>query len=158
MTHSINKLGGPQLDETSDENNIKAKLTPYGKIIKDLCTIKCKTILENQFAEQKVRNDTKMSSCTSIKDYCTYEKYLNSSKHNANTLIKFRESHYLPIEIGRYKKPKIPGELRLYQFCKSHIGNEFHTLMGCQNNDLKSLRDEFLQGMAKTSSQLIFFR
>ncbi len=63
--------------------------------------------------------------------------------------------HYLPIEMGRYEKPKIPREFPLCQFCKSHIGNEFHALMECQNSDLLSLRNEFLQDMAKTSSQLI---
>ena len=57
----ISELGAPQLAQTSNENNIKAKLTPYGKIIKDLCTAKCKTILENQLAEQKDRTDTKLS-------------------------------------------------------------------------------------------------
>ena len=72
-----------------------------------------------------------------------YEKYINYNRHRY--ISKYRLSdHNLPIERGRYVKPKIPKELRLCTKCKLAMGNEIHVLLECKNIYLKNLNDEFL--------------
>ena len=59
---------------------------------------------------------------------------------------RFRLSlHLLPIERGRYSKPKIHRDDRTCTFCDSNeIGNEMHCLLICEGDKLKSLRDTYL--------------
>ena len=47
---------------------------------------------------------------------------------------KFRiSSHWLPIERGRYKKPKIPRDQTYCCFCETHVGTEFRITPGIQD-------------------------
>ena len=62
--------------------------------------------------------------------------------------------HWLPIERGRYRKPKIPGD-RTCTFCDSNeIGNEIHCLLVCERDKLKSLRDTYLRKLISINSVL----
>ena len=61
--------------------------------------------------------------------------------HPYNKIItKFRLSnHYLPIEKGRYVKPKLNRNQRLCTFCKSHVGDELHVLFECEHGTIKNI-------------------
>ena len=88
-------------------------------------------------------DDTKLTYFVQLKTEYMYEKYLNYNRHRY--ISKYRLSdHNLPIERGRYVKPKIPKELRLCTKCKLAMGNEIHVLLECKNTHSKNLNDEFL--------------
>ena len=76
--------------------------------------------------------------------------------HPYNSYItKFRLSdHNLPIERGRYLKPKLPREERICPMCKSGIGNEIHALFLCKSPLLSDLKHKYLKLMCDISSQI----
>ncbi len=60
-------------------------------------------------------------------------------------LIQFRMSlHWLPIERGRYNRPKIPQQERVCSFCHSHLGEEFQVLLECNHTTLNNIRRKYL--------------
>ena len=74
-----------------------------------------------------------------------YEKYLDMTCENISEFTKFRMStHWLPIERGRYEKPKVPREERLCYFCKSEVGTEYHVFMKCSDPIMRNLRKEHI--------------
>ena len=69
-----------------------------------------------------------------IKTHYKYETYLT-----LHYFTKFRLSnHYLPIEKGRYVKPKLNRNQRICTFCKSHVGDELHVLFECEHGTIKN--------------------
>ena len=82
-----------------------------------------------------------MRSYIKFKTHFTYETYLDSLQfHHRKSLSRFRISaHNLPIERGRYSRPKIPEEDRTCPKCPSKIGNEAHFLIDCK--EYKTQRD-----------------
>ena len=89
-----------------------------------------------------------------IKNLCKYETYLNVGP-KSKYLTKFRLSaHNLPIERGRYHKPKIPRQLRTCTKCKTGIGDEWHVLFICQDLDIKAFRDKYLSDITIISPQI----
>ena len=118
----------------------------------------------NQFKEMfkanqmEIRNsaNSKMKLHSVLKNEYGYEKYLDlASECNVAHLTKFRLSaHKLPIERGRYSRPKIPREKRWCLFCRKTVGNEFHVTMICKNKTLLSMREKYLTRIQALSPQI----
>ncbi len=89
-----------------------------------------------------------------LKTNYNYEQYLNHSQYS-KYITKFRLSdHYLPVERGRYMKPKIPRIDRKCILCRTSIGNEFHALFECTDSKLQELRNNHMAIITKISYQL----
>ena len=70
-------------------------------------------------------------------------------------ITKFRLSdHYLPIERGRYMKPKIPRHERTCTLCKLSVGDEIHALFLCKSDTLYDIRQIYMKQITDTSSQI----
>ena len=89
----------------------------------------------------KIKTEAKMRSYIKFKTHFNYETYLDSLQfQHRKSLSRFRISaHNLPIERGRYTRPKTPEEDRTCPNCPSEIGNEIHFLTDCK--DYKAHRD-----------------
>ena len=124
-------------------------LKKYSCRVKE-ASFKCFQSLFSDKINSWLINYTKLALYASIKRNFKYEKYLDAGCQNIPEFTKFRMStHWLPIERGRYTKPKTPRENRLCYYCKSHIGTEFHVLMECDYILLKDLRDEYMFKITK---------
>ena len=86
------------------------------------------------------------SSYVSYKDSFTLEKYLvKLSKQHRTTLSKLRtNNHRLPVVTGRFNRT--PREERYCNKCSDHnaIGDEYHVLLECNNQDITELRNQYL--------------
>ena len=126
----------------SNDNAYNSSLKKIAKLISSSCQNKYKDFFSKSLNEMK-NDDTKLTYFVQLKTEYMYEKYLNYNRHRY--ISKYRLSdHNLPIERGRYVKPKIPKELRLCTKCKLAMGNEIHVLLECKNTHSKNLNDEFL--------------
>jgi hypothetical protein len=119
----------------------------------------CITKLQEMFREDikniQHRTDSKLLLYSQLKSQCIYEKYLNCKIKCIPSFTKFRLSaHNLPIERGRYVKPKIPRNLRACPYCNLYIGTEYHTLMECNSTELRTVRDTYLNKIKATCPQL----
>ena len=84
-----------------------------------------------------------------------FETYIdNLNYENRKTVSRFRLSnHNLPIEKLRYEN--IKKEDRLCEICNLHnVGNENHYMLECQSNDMKDIRENFVQEAIKLVPQL----
>lgn len=72
------------------------------------------------------------------------ENYLRRLPESLRIWItKFRLSNIrLPIEIGRWYN--IPKEQRMCNFCRESIGDEYHILFICQNENIVQLRNKYI--------------
>ena len=79
-----------------------------------------------------------------VKKDFKFEDYLKRLSLDKRIYItKLRTSNLkLPIETGRWSN--IPKENRICTFCYEHIGDEFHTLFTCKNQDISLLRRKFI--------------
>ena len=69
--------------------------------------------------------------------------YLRLSEHSRIWITKFRTSNlHLPIETGRWYN--IPREERICHLCKETIGDEYHFLLVCKNENIITLRNKYL--------------
>ena len=129
----LNTLGLPIIP-VYDTHNTKDEINKIFKPIQ----IKCKTFYTSSILESEVHNlkqncDSKLAIYSHIKTNYNYEPYLKSHPYNMY-ITKFRLSdHYLPIERGRYMKPKIPRPERTCTLCKSSVGDEIHALFLCKS-------------------------
>ena len=78
---------------------------------------------------------------------------------NAVPILKHRQAvtrlrisaHKLPVECGRYKN--IPYDLRLCNFCDlNEVGDEYHYLFRCKNNQFVNVRNNFLNDLKEINS------
>ena len=133
-----------EIGVTPIENNSKPILNKYGKKIKDKCIEKFKVLFKQQMLTMQ-NTSSKLLLYSYVKKEYSYERYLDSGCQNLPALTKFRMSlHWLPIERGRYHKPKIPRRERFCIFCRQRLGSEFHVMMECKSDILKQLRTFFL--------------
>jgi hypothetical protein len=64
--------------------------------------------------------------------------------------FKFRTSNlHLPIETGRWYN--IPREERICHLCKETIGDEYHFLLVCKNENTITLRNKYLPNYYRTN-------
>ena len=105
--------------------------------MKERCTEMCVACFVNRLHVITHDKDCKMQLYSHIKDNYAHEKYFDVKCTELIDFTRFRLSlHCLPIERGRYSKPKTPRTLRVCQFCTKHLGNEYHALMECKHETL----------------------
>jgi hypothetical protein len=111
-------------------------------------------IFQERISQLRNCTDTKLSIYSKLKNVYKYEAYLNyiqCSKY----ITKFRLSdHYLPIERGRYHRPKLPRDLRICPFCKSCICDEIHAFFECQHHDIKTIQSTYMKTIYDISHQI----
>ena len=72
---------------------------------------------------------------------------------------KFRLSdHFLPIERGRYLKPKLLRNERLCSLCNSNADTEIHALFQCTNDILRNINIKYRNLLSNISSQCVSLR
>ena len=93
-------------------------------------------MLQANIEELKHKLDTKLTIYSTLKTNYAYESYLETYPHY-RYIDKFRLSdQFLPIERGRYLKPKLQINERLCTFCHSDVGTEMHALFQCSNTNI----------------------
>jgi hypothetical protein len=71
-------------------------------------------------------------------------------------ITKFRTSNlHLPIETGRWYN--IPRAERICHLCKETIGDEYHFLLVCKNENIITLRNQYLPNYYRTYPNLAKF-
>ena len=86
----------------------------------------------------------------SFKRNFKYEKYLDHVTRSERIhMTKLRtSSHCLPIETLRYRKIKVERKDRLCTLCNlKQVGDEYHYLLHCNNSEIVSVRDTFLNSI-----------
>ena len=77
------------------------------------------------------------------KQFCLESYLLRLSEFNRTWLTKLRTSNlHLPIETGRWFN--IPREERTCNLCTNGIGDEFHIMFICKNENIVLLRNKYL--------------
>ena len=126
------------------------------RLISNACKIGYSQIFHKTLSDIKSNPESKLSIYGKLKTNMQYEPYLNTNM--ASIITRFRLSdHYLPIERGRYVRPKIPRHMRVCTVCDSGVGNESHVLFECQHIDLKGIRDNFFDKIIKIIPQIVYF-
>jgi hypothetical protein len=104
-------------------------------------------ILRDQFV-QKCLSDIYSSSRVHIlsvfkNDFCFVNYLLRLSEHSRIWITKFRTSNlHLPKETGRWYNT--PREERICHLYKETIGDEYHFLLVCKNENIITLRNKYL--------------
>ena len=123
------------------------------KLLKKACISKFIDHFKISLAKLKDQTDTKLTIFLNVKRYYKYESYLNFFP-GSQSIIQFRLSdHFLPIERGRYAKPKVPRDMRICNMCRSGIGDELHFLFKCQNTEIRNLHNSAMEKIYKISNQ-----
>ena len=150
----LQDLGMRIIPKLGIENATKYVINKLAMPLIRACKSRYMDFFKHELDTIRSRDDTKLSLYGVIKTRCRYERYLDlypSFRH----IIKFRLSdHILPVERGRYARPQLPRMLRLCTLCKNGIGDEMHALFICDNSELRSLRDNFLNQITKIYSPL----
>jgi hypothetical protein len=132
----------------------KTKTNHLTKQLKDKLKTKYLDIFQERISQLRNCTDTKLSIYSKLKNVYKYEAYLNYSKCS-KYITKFRLSdHYLPIERGRYHRPKLPRDLRICPFCKSCICDEIHAFFECQHHDIKTIQSTYMKTIYDISHQI----
>ena len=101
----------------------------------------------------KNNSESKLQMYARLKGELSFEGYLLDNPA-AHFITKFRLSdHNLPVERGRYLKPKLLREFRTCTLCHSGVGDECHVLFNCSHPDLRKLRRESLSMIQNISIQ-----
>ena len=87
-----------------------------------------------------------------VKTRYEYENYLNIGA-KADILTKFRLScHWLPIERGRYTKPKKARADRVCSLCSNGIGDEIHALFHCTNEKIEAIKEKSIKEICNVTN------
>ena len=101
--------------------------------------------------EKMADPDSKLNLYCHIKQSFGYSPYLSvyREEKQRRALSRFRISaHNLPIETGRYVKPKkIPRSLRTCPLCTKSVGDESHYLLHCPSDPFPPLRQPLLASL-----------
>ena len=104
--------------------------------------------------EVRVKDDTKLNIYVQLKHVLKFESYLKYS-NSRSIITKFRISdHHLPIERGRYSRPKLPRISRVCTLCHSGVGDELHAMFYCPHLELALPRSKFLTLIYSISPQI----
>ena len=82
-----------------------------------------------------------------VKSIFEREYYLTSLPYNLRiAMSRIRTcNHKLPIEVGRYARPTVPREQRVYTKCNSgQMGDEYHFILTCTNPTLITLTERYI--------------
>ena len=89
-----------------------------------------------------------------LKTNYAYESYNIETCPQYKYIAKFRLSdHFLPIERGRYFKPKLQRNEPSCTLCHSDVGTEMHALFQCSNTIIKNINDKHMKLLTDVSSQ-----
>ena len=146
---SVGKIPTP-LSKTDDiKSEINKSITP----IKNKITNIYQKLFFDILSGLQTETSTKLTIFSNIKRNYKYEPYLDVPPNN-RYITKFRLSdHNLPIERGRYHRPKIPRNERLCSLCNNEIGDEIHALLQCKNLENENIRTKFIKQITFISSQ-----
>ena len=118
--------------------------------------------LEDQFIQLWHNNVANSSKCQTlyrhIKTEFKQDNYLVKLPESLRVAVcKFRTSnHRLPIEEGRYIN--VDRNIRLCRLCdQNNIGDEYHLVIECKNQKIKSLRQKYLHGYYITRPSMYKF-
>jgi hypothetical protein len=117
----------------------KNNITGYKNSI--LCQLK--SISETVY-KLKIAECNKLVLYSQIKVNIAREKYLNLRDANIRKSVSELRlsSHKLPIEVGRYRN--LPRQARLCTLCNMAIGDEYHCLLECFDQNLTLIRNKYL--------------
>ena len=134
---------------------MKEKLNTFAHTVKKQCIDHFTNMVKSQLTAAKSDNGTKLSLYAHIKNDYKYESYLDSNHSYKNELSKFRlSSHWLPIERGRYARPKIDRIKRICIMCNKALGNEIHAMFRCTHPAIKNVTTRFLGEILDICPQL----
>lgn len=151
----LEQLDVEQLPSSVASNANKDIINKFGKAVKEKCINIYTGIVSNHLEKAKIDPDTKMGLYAQVKKDYKYEAYLDSTHGYKSELAKFRLSnHWLPIERGRYAKPKIIRTQRVCILCRKAIGNELHAMFRCTNTALATAREQCLGTILNICPQL----
>jgi hypothetical protein len=149
----MEQLGIINLPNFNQDMNMKNSLNSFGKNAKCKCTANFKLTIANKL--QSGKQKFKMKIYAHVKTDYNYEKYLDTVGKNFNSLTKFRLScHQLPIETGRYTKPKTPRNQRICTLCRASVGNELHAMFRCTDENMAEIREHYMQDIMKLCPQI----
>jgi exonuclease III len=110
------------------------------------------------FPKTMAQQEGKLRVLRQVKSVFRLENYLKVIKNPKirSSICRLRISdHKLPIETGRYTKPKIPAHERYCNLCDQQlVGDEFHLLTECLLPELVNLRLTFLKEVEKKVLQI----
>jgi len=136
-------------------DHTKNSLNYLGKTIKNKCIDTFKDLYNVTMMTCQQKQDSKLLLYSILNTQYSYQSYLNNKCNEIPSLTKFRLSlHWLPIERGRYERPKLQYDKRICSLCNTKLGNEYHALMECESEELKNIRTRHLNDMNKISPAL----
>jgi hypothetical protein len=142
----MKQLSVPNLPGFPQNRTPKDIINCFGKEVTDKCMAFYSQAVGRQLEIGKTEPDFKLKIYAYIKNNYEYESYLDSNHRHRSELTKFRlSSHWLPIERGRYNRPKIVRAQRICTLCKSAIGDEMHAMFRCSFSTLTAARERFMQ-------------
>ena len=148
VTHLLSELGLEHTITIFKDLNMessKPQIKELGKLVLEKCTKHFKTRTMTKINNLENNPDSKLALYAKIKTTYSYENYLDNIDSFTSILTKFRLStHNLPIERGRYSRPKLERKDRVCKFCKTGIGDELHALFKCEHATLSDMRNKFL--------------
>ena len=137
----------------SDQKH-KDILNSFGKKVSNACVKQFEEHFLSKLGEIQNGSDSKLTMYSYVKNDYKYENYLDCD-NNTTSLTRFRISnHSLPIEKGRYLRPKLERKYRVCKLCDSEVGDELHAMFKCTDNDLSNLRIDNLSKIYAISPQL----
>lgn len=140
----MNSPGKYFLEITKKKNSSK---------FKEACSKAYTQYFEDHITDLRNNPDTKLSLFAKFKRNHKFETYLNYPSIS-RFITKLRLSdHNLPIERGRYTKPKTPRNLRTCSFCNIGVGDEFHVLFLCENPDIRTINMIAIKKITEISIQ-----
>ncbi len=123
----------------------------YSNFLKTKLSGTYSNLFKDSISELHNNQDTKLAIYSDVKTKWGYESYLNSGQYRSY-ITKFRLSdHFLPIERGRYLKPKIPRHDRICTLCNDGLGNEVHALFECTCSIIRKSNSSYMDRLSKIS-------
>ena len=149
LLHRFDVTDFPKFETDKIKNGVNNLMLPIKKKCKDMYI----GMLQANIEELRHKSDTKLTIYGTLKTNYAYESYLETYPHY-KYIAKFRLSdHFLPIERGRYLKPKLQRNERLCTLCHGDVGTEMHALFQCSNTIIKIINDKHMKLLTDVSSQ-----
>ena len=147
------ELGFPTIPMIKS-NTIKRTLNSLVKPVMDNCRKYYINWFKDKLASLKNSEESKLQIFTLLKGQYQYECFLDHTPFG-KYIARFKLSaHNLPIERGRYTKPKTPRNLRMCTLCSSEVGNEIHAMFKYQNDDITGFCKKYMGRILKISPQI----
>ena len=124
-----------------------------GKII-SLFKQKIRNMYNNWWSEQMTSiKNKKLNFFYQYKKTFKFEQYLDILPRQVRKyMTRVRtSSHIFPIEVLRYRKPKVEAQNRKCTICtEDRVGDEYHYLFNCSNENISNVRENFITDIRQT--------